>query len=67
MKPESITPPCHPGARSPEQLERYLRDARDYWFHVYRPREGDVIVDIGAGRGEDVYAFSLGVGPKISV
>lgn len=54
----------HPGRRSPEQLEKYLRDARDYWFHVYHPREGDVIVDIGAGRGEDVYAFSLAAGPK---
>ena len=54
----------HPGRRNPEQLEKYLRDARDYWFHVYKPHEGDVIVDIGAGRGEDVYAFSLAVGPE---
>jgi len=46
-----------------ELLERYLRDARDYWFHVYQPRVGDVIVDLGAGRGEDVYAFSRAVGP----
>src|SRR5689334_18729162 len=34
--------------------DKYLRDADDYWFHVYKPRSGDVIVDIGAGRGEDV-------------
>src|SRR5436190_1128591 len=26
------------------------------------PRAGDVIVDIGAGRGEDVFAFSRAVG-----
>jgi FkbM family methyltransferase len=41
---------------------KFLRDAEDYWFHVYRPRRGDVIVDIGAGRGEDVFAFSRAVG-----
>lgn len=44
--------------------EKCLRDADDYWFHVYRPREGDTIVDIGAGRGEDVFAFSRAVGPS---
>lgn len=42
--------------------EKYLRDAEDYWFHVYKPRTGDVIVDIGAGRGEDVFAFSRAAG-----
>jgi len=49
---------------TPEQrVAKYLRDADDYWFHVYKPRAGDVIVDIGAGRGEDVYAFAKKVGP----
>ena len=43
--------------------QKYLRDADDYWFHVYKPRPGDAIVDIGAGRGEDVFAFSRAVGP----
>lgn len=42
--------------------DKYLRDADDYWFHVYKPQPGDVIVDIGAGRGEDVFAFSRAVG-----
>lgn len=46
------------------QAGKYLRDAEDYWFHVYKPRVGDVIVDIGAGRGEDVFAFSRAVGPQ---
>jgi FkbM family methyltransferase len=43
------------------ELSRFLRDAEDYWFHVYTPSLGDVIVDIGAGRGEDVYAFARAV------
>jgi FkbM family methyltransferase len=45
------------------RLQKYLRHANDYWFHVYQPLPGDVIMDIGAGRGEDVYAFSGAVGP----
>ncbi len=43
--------------------EKFLKDANDYWFHVYKPGSGDLIVDIGAGRGEDVFAFSRAVGP----
>lgn len=49
-------------AKRSRMIEKYLRDADDYWFHVYKPSSGDVIVDIGAGRGEDVYAFSKAVG-----
>jgi hypothetical protein len=45
------------------QARKHLRDAEDYWFHVYKPQTGDAIVDIGAGRGEDVFAFSRAVGP----
>lgn len=44
--------------------QKHLSDADDYWFHVYKPRAGDHIVDIGAGRGEDVFAFSRAVGPE---
>ena len=44
--------------------EKFLRDAADYWFHIYKPEPGHVIVDIGAGRGEDVFAFSQAVGPE---
>jgi FkbM family methyltransferase len=45
------------------QARKHLRDAEDYWFHLYKPQPGDVIVDIGAGRGEDAFAFSRAVGP----
>lgn len=51
-----------PWQRWAGQAQKYLRDAADYWFHEYPPQAGDVIVDIGAGRGEDVFAFSRGVG-----
>lgn len=49
--------------RHPERVAKFLRDANDYWFHVYKPKPGDAIVDIGAGRGEDVFAFSNAIGP----
>jgi FkbM family methyltransferase len=44
------------------QAEKYLTDTRDFWLQHYSPKEGDVIVDVGAGRGEDVLAFSQAVG-----
>src|ERR1700735_4129129 len=46
------------------QARKYLRDAADYWFHVYQPQAGNVIVDIGAGRGEDTLAFSRAGGAR---
>jgi len=57
---QTSKPPLSPA----ERLAKYLRDANDYWFHVYKPHVGDVIVDVGAGRGEDVYAFSRAVGAE---
>ena len=44
------------------QMARYVADANDYWLRYYSPAEGDVIVDAGAGRGEDAVAFSRAVG-----
>ena len=35
---------------------------RDFWFHLYEPQPGDVIVDIGAGVGTDLPLFSEQVG-----
>jgi FkbM family methyltransferase len=44
-------------------LSRSDTDARDYWFHAYRPQPGTTIVDVGAGVGTDIPAFSEAVGP----
>jgi FkbM family methyltransferase len=44
------------------QTARQLADTQDFWLQYYKPKEGDVIVDVGAGRGEDTFSFSRGVG-----
>ncbi|MDP3244353.1 MAG: FkbM family methyltransferase [bacterium] len=44
-------------------LSAYENNAKNYWFFVYKPRLGDIIFDIGAGKGEDTYCFSRSVGP----
>jgi FkbM family methyltransferase len=36
---------------------------REYWCRFYTPREGDVVVDVGAGIGDDALVFSRLVGP----
>ncbi len=43
-------------------LQQFQRNAQDYWTYLYTPKAGDVIVDIGAGKGEDSYYFSHRVG-----
>ena len=48
--------------RWPGEYERQKAAAREYWFQTYRPKVGDVMVDVGAGRGEDLGAFSEAVG-----
>ncbi len=44
------------------QAEQYVSQTKDFWLQHYRPQEGDVIVDVGAGRGEDTLTFSRAVG-----
>ena len=44
------------------QAQRYALDTEEYWLRYYRPQEGDVIIDVGAGRGEDTLTFSRAVG-----
>lgn len=33
-----------------------------YWFHFYRPKAGDIVIDVGAGIGEDAVILSQLVG-----
>jgi FkbM family methyltransferase len=44
------------------QKEEYLRNSNEFWLKHYRPKGGDVIIDVGAGRGEDTFTFSRAVG-----
>jgi FkbM family methyltransferase len=44
------------------EYDAWLTAAEDFWFHVHRPRRGDVIVDVGAGIGTDTLAFAKAVG-----
>jgi FkbM family methyltransferase len=40
-----------------------IMNAGDCWFHAYKPRPGDLIIDAGAGKGEDTVISSKAVGP----
>ena len=42
--------------------EARLAGSLDYWMHVYCPRPGDTVLDIGAGIGIDAMALSGLVG-----
>lgn len=44
--------------------EEIFGPRRKWWFRHYRPAEGDTILDIGAGMGEDAWVFSHAVGTK---
>jgi len=44
------------------QIIQYEADTKEYWLQHYVPKTGDVIVDVGAGRGEDTFTFSRAVG-----
>ena len=44
------------------QRHQYIADARDYWMFFITPSLGAVVIDVGAGEGEDVLAFSHCVG-----
>jgi FkbM family methyltransferase len=45
-----------------DEMDRYASATREYWLQHYHPQEGDVIVDVGAGHGEDTLTFSRAVG-----
>lgn len=44
------------------QANACVTQTADFWFPYYRPAKGDVIIDVGAGRGEDTLTFSRAVG-----
>jgi FkbM family methyltransferase len=46
-----------------DEVSTFFRDTTEFWFHEYKPKAGDTVVDIGAGRGEDALPFSQEVGP----
>jgi FkbM family methyltransferase len=46
-----------------DQISTFFRDSADFWFAGYTPKLGDIIVDVGAGRGEDILPFLESVGP----
>lgn len=46
-----------------ERWRRLQDQLSDYWFVLYRPRPGDVVIDVGAGVGWDTLLFSRAVGP----
>ena len=47
-----------------KDLDDVLHMYREWWFQHYKPKEGDVIVDIGAGIGDDAIVFSQAVGQR---
>jgi len=47
-----------------ERAHQYVSETRDYWLRFYEPKEGDTIIDVGAGQGEDTLTFSRAVGKR---
>lgn len=45
-----------------EKYINYFTSVKDYWYKNYTPSAGDIIFDIGAGRGEDSIPFSHDIG-----
>jgi FkbM family methyltransferase len=44
------------------QAEINAANTKEFWLQYYLPKPGDVVVDVGAGRGEDTATFSRLVG-----
>jgi FkbM family methyltransferase len=44
--------------------EQCISQTKDFWLYNYSPQPGDIVVDVGAGRGEDTLTFSRAVGAR---
>jgi FkbM family methyltransferase len=44
------------------QVEKCVAASRDYWYYAGAPLPGETVIDVGAGRGEDLLAFCESVG-----
>ncbi len=47
--------------RLPRMFDKFLNESQECWFHLYKPKFGDVIVDVGAEIGTDTITFSRAV------
>src|SRR5262249_23018263 len=46
-----------------DEISTYFLYADDFWFSIYQPKAGDIVLDVGAGHGEDVLPLAQKVGP----
>jgi FkbM family methyltransferase len=58
---------CHDGTIVDTELNfnsisDMIKESSDYWFHIYKPTRGDIIIEVGAGTGNDTLLFSNIVG-----
>lgn len=49
--------------RYPGLHEHLTTHHRDWWCFTYQPKPGDVILDVGAGRGDELFLFCPAIGP----
>jgi len=47
-----------------KRARRCEAEVADVWFHQYEPRDGDVVIDVGAGAGEQLPPFVRRVGSR---